>query len=304
MFSGDVGDAPLVAREHAAFSIDPDGQVVFPIGGQQNRVDYIKRADPRLIGPNDEWKFANDQHPNAQWQPGSHGKGFLMNDGSMHSWNLTPNPEMQSPDSDGSPSHYEYFVNNFTDKKLEDLNDYWGFNEVNNQYEDQVDAAFLISPNGTVQYPDEAPHTRLERGLAEAHPDARLDYRDWQFSASAQLPILHESVPASDYHTKTAGDASAFATELQLWLQEVDENNRAKTAPTPHHDDPNDLIQQPGFVSRIKRALTPKKKQFTPKPELTPEEEYEEQKEEWAENDNGWGWPTRYPYQEQPWRTK
>ena len=277
--TGDISDTAMVQRDFCGFEIGPDGTVGFSMlsNPKDPRRNQILQADPRLHNPNqDMWTFTSEEHPHAQWQQGNYGKGILFKDGTIHSWNLADNTH------DGWPSHLQYYMSNV----LGDPGPY-ASDEAILDSADRLDAmsdtSFWISPDGTVTIPGEAPHRPLERSLRKAHPDAQLEYQDWQFESS-----VHQ------------GNDAAFATELRLWLDQVDEQLRATSDPTPHHDRPEDLVQQPGFVSRIKHALKPKPKTFERK---TPEEEYEEQKEEWAEREDGWGWPTRNPYQEQPWRT-
>jgi hypothetical protein len=185
VFSGDMMDTYNVLQNHAGFTIDRDGTIEFPVGGQLQRKDYILQADPRLKHDDDRehWKFTSNE--TANWTPGQPGKGLLLNDGSIHSW-VTDHP------TDGEPSHYEQYGR----VVVPELSNY---RDISKHYDDNVDTAFWISPEGDVSIPDRnAPHPRLERSLKQVHPETQMDYKDWQFTASEDHPNRQRWLDAWD----------------------------------------------------------------------------------------------------------
>jgi hypothetical protein len=185
VFSGDMIDTYNVLQNHAGFTIDRDGTIEFPVGGQSQRKDYILQADPRLKHDDDRehWKFTSNE--TANWTPGQPGKGLLLNDGSIHSW-VTDHP------TDGEPSHYEQYGR----VVVPELSNY---RDISKHYDDNVDTAFWISPEGDVSIPDRnAPHPRLERSLKQVHPETQMDYKDWQFTASEDHPNRQRWLDAWD----------------------------------------------------------------------------------------------------------
>ena len=163
-------------------------------------------------------------------------------------------------------------------------------------------SAFAIKPDGEIYLSPISDQSGVPQILAA---DDRLSYQpqpvdeEWQFGASNNsdnIIIKRESVRVSQ-------NSSAFGTELKLWLQSLDEQLSAQEAPTPHHDTPEQVGAQ-GFFGRLKRALRPSKiEEVEEEPEEVPaKDQWEDQKNQWAENDSGWGWPTKFPYEERPWR--
>jgi hypothetical protein len=111
-----MGDTYNVLQNFAGFTIDRDGVIQFPVGGQPQRKDYILRADPRLQDPNKQWVFAHNyddydimdnqyQHQlrailKEGYQVGQYGKGIIDADGNLHSWSV-------GDYHDNLPSHHD-----------------------------------------------------------------------------------------------------------------------------------------------------------------------------------------------------
>lgn len=299
--TGDMSDTAWVQREYCAFVIEPDGKIDISMlaNPKDPRFDEILKADPRLHRDS-FWEFHASNSATANWTIGGHGKGYMLNDGTLHTWNIEPDFQYDDPFGDGAPGHYQHFMDNLAKWNMVEgpngpekaLN----LGDLNAQYDALIKHAFWIAPDGTVRHSGAGKVPDLEAALKAHHPDAKMDYEGWQFDDDGEEYIDFEDPPYMQEEARQQGrlGSSAFATELVLWLDSL---NPKHQGPTPHHDTPEQM--QTGFMSRVKRALKRKPKEEEPE---VPEDEWEQMKEDWAENDDGWGWPTRYPSQPEPFR--
>lgn len=138
----------------------------------------------------------------------------------------------------------------------------------------------------------------------------RLDKEEWEWWGGRPPEWGdHWGGPQYKFASLQPLERSPYVDELKAFLQTI--NPKQPTPLTPHHDTPDQMIQQPGLLARVKNRL----KRQRANPESQPDsrivapsnkarkinlEEWEAWKDEWASG--GKGYPLEFPYEPQPFR--